>query len=137
MQDDRGAPVQMAIVLKVLCPMAAFDIFNHMGLEELSKQLQGLVAGYLRTKVVIVPQKIMQIIHSLGSREAAVIAAKVCPMPSKWHATTKKSDSFIPLHNSKTKNVVRNAEEWYYLIFNNKNVTASLFDDKLKKISLV
>lgn len=102
---DRGVPVQMAVVLKVLWPMSAFDVFNDMRLEEFPEQLQGLVAGHLRAKVVIVSQQVMQIVHSLGSRETAVIAAKVCPVPSERHAATKKFDRFIPLHDSKTERI--------------------------------
>lgn len=51
----RNIPVQMAVVFKVFCPMASFDIFDDMGLEELSKQLQSLIAGHLRPKVVVAP----------------------------------------------------------------------------------
>lgn len=96
----------MAIVFKVLCPMASFDVFNDMSLEEFPEQLQSLVASHLRSKVVVVPQQLMQIIHSLRSCETAVIAAEICPVPFKRHASTKKSDGFIPLCDRETQNVV-------------------------------
>lgn len=95
-------PVQMAIVFKVLCPMASFDVFNDMGLEELFEQLQSLIASHLRPKVVVAPQQLMQIIHSLGSCETPVIVAEVCPVPSQRHASTEQFNGFIPLHNMKT-----------------------------------
>ena len=95
-------PVQMAIVFKVLCPMASFDVFNDMGLEELFEQLQSLIASHLRPKVVVAPQQLMQIIHSLRSCETPVIVAEVCPVPSQRHASTEQFNGFIPLHNMKT-----------------------------------
>lgn len=98
-QEDKVAPVQMAIVFKVLCPMASLDVFNDMGLEELPEQLQSLVASHLGPEVVVAPQQLMQIIHSLGSRKAPIIVAEVCPVPSQRHTSTEELNSFIPLHN--------------------------------------
>lgn len=96
--SNKAVPVQMAIVFKVLCPVASFYVFNDMGLKELPEQLQRLVASHLGSKVVVVPQQVMQIINSLRSSETAVIVAEVCPVPSQWHVFTEKFNGFIPLH---------------------------------------
>lgn len=101
-QDDKVVPVQMAIVFKVLCPMASFDVFNDMGLEELPEQLQRLVASHLGPKVVVASQQLVQIINSLGSCETAIIVAEVCPVPFQRHASTEEFNGFIPLQNKET-----------------------------------
>lgn len=99
----------MAVVFKVLCPMASFDIFDDMGLEELPEQLQGLVASHLWSKVVVGPQKLMQVIDSLGSCKTPIIVAEVCPVPPQWHASTEEFNGLIPLNNRETC-IVTNCE---------------------------
>lgn len=92
----------MTIVFKFLCPMAPFDIFNNMSLEELPKQLQCLVASHLRTKVVVASQEIMQVIHSLRSCKAPIIVTEMCPVPPQRHASSEEFNRFIPLQNRET-----------------------------------
>lgn len=88
----------MAAVFKVVCTVAPFDIFYHMSFEELLEQLKSLVPSHIRSKVAVVSEQLMQIIHSFRSSETAVIVTKVCPMPSKRHTSSEKFNGFIPLH---------------------------------------
>lgn len=120
MQDDVDVPVQMATVFKVLCPVASLDIFNDMGLEELPEELQCLAASHLRPKVVVAPQKIVQVIHSLGSCETAVIITEVRPVTSQRHASTEELNGFIPLYNTR-------------VIWENKNIATlpkAIYEEK-------
>lgn len=71
----------MAVVFKVLCPVASFDVFNHMGFKELPEQLLSLVARYLGPKVVVASEQLMKVINRLRTSESAVVAAKVRPVP--------------------------------------------------------
>lgn len=87
----------MTVVFKLFCPMSSLDVLHDMSLEELPQELQSLVASHLRTKVVVVSQEIMEVIHRLGSRETPVVVAEICPVPSEGHASSKKFDRFIPL----------------------------------------
>lgn len=90
-------PIELSIVFKVLCPMATLDVFNDMGFEELPEQLQRLVTGHLRPKVVVAPQELMQEVHGLGSGETPVVAAKMCPVAPQRHASTEELDGLVPL----------------------------------------
>ena len=92
----------MAIVFKVLCPVASFDVFDYMSLEELPEQLQSLVTSHFGPKVVIAPQQIVQIIDSLSSCETAIIGAEVRPVPSQRQASTEQFNGFIPLQRWET-----------------------------------
>lgn len=96
------APVQMTIVFKLFCSMPSFDIFHHVSLEELPQELQSLVPGHLRAKVVVAPQEVMEVIHSLRSREAPVVAAEMRPVPPERHSPSEEFDGFIPLQSTAT-----------------------------------
>lgn len=87
----------MAAVLEVLGPVASFDVLDDVGLEELLEQLQGLIAGHLGPEVVVAPQQLVQVIHSLGPGETPVVAAEVSPVPLQWHAAAEQLNGFIPL----------------------------------------
>lgn len=88
----------MAVVFKVLRPVAPLDVFNDVGFEELPEQLQRLVTGHLGPKVAVAPQELVQEVHSLGSGEAPVVAAEMCPVAPQRHASTEELDGFVPLY---------------------------------------
>jgi len=100
---NRVPPVQVPAVLKVLRPVASFDVFDDVGLEELPEQLQSLVARHLGPKVVVAPQQLVQIVHGLGSREAALVVAEVRPVPPQRHSSAEQFNGFIPLREKKDK----------------------------------
>lgn len=87
----------MAVVFKVLRPVAPLDVFDDMGFEELPEQLQRLVTGHLGPKVAVAPQELVQEVHSLGSGETPVMAAEMCPVAPQWHASAEELDGFVPL----------------------------------------
>lgn len=87
----------MAVVFKVLRPVAPLDVFDDMGFEELPEQLQRLVTGHLGPKVAVVPQELVQEVHSLGSGETPVMAAEMCPVAPQRHASAEELDGFVPL----------------------------------------
>lgn len=91
------APVQVTVVFKFLCSMPSFDVFHDVSLEELPQELQSLVASHLGTKVVVASQKVVEVVHRLGSRETPVVAAEMCPVPPERHASAEKLNCFIPL----------------------------------------
>lgn len=93
-------PVELPGVLKVLRAVPTLDVFDDVGFEELLEQLQRLVTGHLRPKVVVVPQELVQVVHSLGSRETPVVASEMCPVAPEWHASAEELDSFVPLCES-------------------------------------
>lgn len=87
----------MAVVFKVLRPVAPLDVFDDMGFEELPEQLQRLVTGHLGPKVAVAPQELVQEVHSLGSGETPVMAAEMCPVAPQRHASAEELDGFVPL----------------------------------------
>lgn len=90
-------PIELAVVFKVLRPVAPLDVFDDVGFEELPEQLQRLVTGHLGPKVAVAPQQLVEEVHSLGSGEAPVVAAEVGPVAPQRHASTEELDGFIPL----------------------------------------
>lgn len=90
-------PVELAVVFKVLRPVAPLNVFDHVGFEELPEQLQRLVTGHLGPKVAVAPQELVQEVHSLGSSKTPVMAPEMSPVAPQWHASTEKLDGFIPL----------------------------------------
>lgn len=93
----KDMPIELSIVFKVLCPVASLDVFDDVGFQELPEQLQRLVTGHLRPKVVVAPQQLVQVVHSLGSSETPVEAAEMCPVAPQRHASTEELDGFVPL----------------------------------------
>lgn len=87
----------MAVVFKVLRPVAPLDVFDDMGFEELPEQLQRLVTGHLGPKVAVAPQELVQEVHSLGSGETPVMAAEMRPVAPQRHASAEELDGFVPL----------------------------------------
>lgn len=96
-ENCENMPVELSTVFKVLCPVATLDVFDHVGFEELPEQLQRLVTAHLRPKVVVAPQELVQVVHSLGAGETPVVASEMCPVAPQRHASTEELDGFVPL----------------------------------------
>lgn len=63
----RPIPVELTVVFKILLAPFSLDVFDHVILQEFLQQLNCLFASYLRPKVLTVPQKLVQPVHSFGS----------------------------------------------------------------------
>lgn len=46
---------------------------------------------------MVASQEVMEVVQRLGSREAPVVAAEMCPVPPERHASSEKFNRFIPL----------------------------------------
>lgn len=73
-------PVEVTVVFKILLAPLPLDVLNNMILQEFSQQLDCLFASYLGPKVLTVPQKLVQPVHSLRCSEAMLVTLEPATM---------------------------------------------------------
>lgn len=73
-------PVELTVVFKIFLTPFSLDVFDHVILQEFPQQLDCLFASYLRPKVLTVPQKLVQPVHSFCGCEAMLIALETTAM---------------------------------------------------------